>query len=643
MIDFIQVNKRFGAQEVLVDVSFRINAGEHVGVVGPNGAGKSTIFSLISGELSTDSGEVSMPKNVRLGHLHQQLHAYAQNDSLIDYATDSIPELKTIHTEIHALEKELEEASSEEQEKLLERLGDLQHRYEHLGGYEMKARAEAALSGLGFKEIEFNNPFQSFSGGWQMRAELVRTLIAQPDILMLDEPSNYLDLPAVEWLQRFLRGFSGTMLLISHDRYLLESLTDRTLEIQGGCAVKYAGGYTYYIKEREQRHHQQAAAYRNYEEQKEHLESFIRRFRAKSTKAAQVQSRVKMLEKLDAVRMPPRPPAASNLRIAPPPRCGAQIMQLENLGFSYDRERWIFRNVDLDIQNGQKIAIVGYNGMGKTTLLRVIAGTLQAGEGKLREGHKVIMGYQSQDFAETMPPDKTILGIVREANSKVPERDVRGMLGSFGFSGDAVNKTSGVLSGGEKIRLAFARIFINPPNFLLLDEPTTNLDIHGREGLEKAIRDYKGTVCFVSHDVAFVRGAADRVIAVNDGKITSFPGGYDYYLEKSETGNLKPEARKSAVQKEVPAAQSLTPKAARAKRALAREAQQGLRKMEVQMEKLHAAQQEIHKQMASGPFDKLRAGDPDVDYSALNIQLAEVTKKLNTTEARWLQEADRLG
>ena len=319
-------------------------------------------------------------------------------------------------------------------------------------------------------------------------------------------------------------------------------------------------------------------------------------------------------------------------------------MQLENLGFSYDSERWIFRNVDLDIQNGQKIAIVGYNGMGKTTLLRVIAGTLQAGEGKLREGHKVVMGYQSQDFAETMPPDKTILGIVREANSKVPERDVRGMLGSFGFSGDAVNKTSGVLSGGEKIRLAFARIFINPPNFLLLDEPTTNLDIHGREGLEKAIRDYKGTVCFVSHDVAFVRGAADRVIAVNDGEISSFPGGYDYYLEKSEIGNLSASGRsaaggklergKPAVQKEVPKAQSLTPKAARAQRALEREAQPGLRRMEQQMEKLHAAQQELHQKMASG--------DPDVDYSALNIQLAEVTKKLNSTEAKWLEEADRL-
>jgi len=638
MIDFIQVSKRFGAQEVLAAVSFRINAGEHVGVVGSNGAGKSTIFSLISGELSIDSGELSLPKNVRLAHLHQHLHIYAQNDSLIDYATDSVPALKTIHAEIYALEKEMESVAGEAREQNLVRLGDLQHEYEHLGGYEMRTRAEAALSGLGFKEREFNDPFQSFSGGWQMRAELARTLIARPDILMLDEPSNYLDLPAVEWLQRFLRGFGGTMLLISHDRYLLESLTDRTLEISGGSAVKYAGGYSYYIREREQRHHQQLAAYRNYQEKKEHLENFINRFRATASKAAQVQSRVKMLEKLDAVRMPPRPPDISKLRIAPPPRCGAQIMQLEDAGFSYDRERWIFRNIDLDIQNGQKIAIVGYNGMGKTTLLRVLAGTLQAGEGTRREGHNVVLGYQSQDFAETMPPDQTVLDIVRRSNSAVPERDVRGLLGSFGFSGDAVSKPSGVLSGGEKIRLAFARIFINPPNFLLLDEPTTNLDIHGREALEKAIRDYKGTVCFVSHDVSFVRGAADRILSIASEGIASYPGGYDYYLEKTapqeSVQSPKSNLQSSSPSKTKAQTATLSPKEARQAKAKARAAQQSLRKMEVEMEKLHAGQQALHRQMGSG--------DSDLDYGSLNIQLAGITKKLTLLEARWLEEADRL-
>ena len=634
MIDFIQISKRFGAQEVLSNVSFRINSGEHVGVVGPNGAGKSTIFSLITGEQSPDGGDITLPKKVRLGHLHQQLHAHAQDGSLLDYSCNAVPELKAILAEIHELEHDLLTVSGGEQERMLHRLGDLQHEFEHLGGYDLKSRAEAALSGLGFKENEFGNPFRSFSGGWQMRAELVRTLIARPDVLLLDEPSNYLDLPAVEWLQRFLRGFDGTMLLISHDRYLLETLTDRTLEISGGTVVKYAGGYSYYIKEREQRRMQQEAAYRNYQEQKEHLESFISRFRAQATKAAQVQSRIKMLEKMEVVRAPVAPPNLSKLRIPPPPHCGAHIMSVQNLSFSYDGSRWILRDVNLEIGHGQKIALVGYNGMGKTTLLRLLAGVLTPQEGTRREGHKVVLGYQSQDFAETMPPGKSLLNIVRDANPAVPERDVRGLLGSFGFGGDAVNKPSGVLSGGEKIRLAFARIFINPPNFLLLDEPTTNLDIHGREALEKAIRDYKGTVCFVSHDVAFVRGAADHVISIGSNGVISYPGGYDYYLEKLETPAAD-ESQNPKVQRPEPEAQDLTPKAARAQRAQEREAQKELRKMEAEMEKLHGEQR--------GLCDQLACGAPDMDYSALNIRLSEVTKKLNRLETRWLEETDRLG
>ncbi len=642
MIDFIQVSKRFGTQEVLEKVSFRINAGEHVGVVGPNGAGKSTIFSLITDELSSDSGDVSLPKNVRVGHLHQQLHAHAQDGSVLEYTTNAIAELKTIEADIHRLEHDLQKADDADKEGMLHQLGDLQHEFEHLGGYDMQTRAEAALSGLGFKESDFGNPFKSFSGGWQMRAELVRTLIAQPDILMLDEPSNYLDLPAVEWLQRFLRGFEGTMLLISHDRYLLESLTDRTLEISGGSVVKYSGGYTYYLKERKQRHLQQAAAYRNYTEQKEHLESFIRRFRAKATKASQVQSRVKMLEKLDVVRAPASGTGLSKLRIPPPPHCGAQIMSVENMSFSYDEKRQILSDVNLDIGHGQKIALVGFNGMGKTTLLRVLAGALTPQEGTLRTGHKVVLGYQSQDFAETMPPNQTLLEIVRSANSTVPERDVRGLLGSFGFPGDAVTKRSSVLSGGEKIRLAFARIFINPPNFLLLDEPTTNLDIQGREALEKAIRDYKGTVCFVSHDVAFVRGAADHIISVADTAVAEFPGGYDYYLEKTE--NREPvespksnvqSPKSSSTQNSEPGTANVSPKAARAERARQREAQKHLRKLESEMAKLQADQQQLSEQMASG--------DPDLDFAELGIQHSKITQKLNAAEAHWLEEADRLG
>jgi ATP-binding cassette subfamily F protein 3 len=428
------------------------------------------------------------------------------------------------------------------------------------------------------------------------------------------------------------------MLLISHDRYLLETLTNRTLEIHGGCAVKYAGGYSYYLKERKMRYQQQEAAYRNYEEQKRQLESFIRRFRAKSTKASQVQSRIKTLEKLDAVSRPPRPPEKSNLRIAPPPRCGATVMTLKNAGFTYDGSRWIFRNVDLEILNGQKVAIVGYNGMGKTTLLRVLAGTLAQGDGGRQEGHKVVIGYQSQDFAETMPPDKSVLGVVRDANSSAPEREARALLGSFGFSGDAVQKQVSVLSGGEKIRLAFARIFINPPNFLLLDEPTTHLDIQGREGLEQAIRDYPGTVCLVSHDVAFVKGAADRIVAITEDGVSSFPGGYDYYLEKTGGLDSQPSTAAQDVCPEKKTTQdgsAAKGKEARQERARRREAEKELRRMEAELEQLNESRNELHQKMASG--------DPDLDYSTLNLELAELTKKLVNLETRWMEEAERLG
>jgi ATP-binding cassette subfamily F protein 3 len=636
MIDFIQVTKRFGTQVVLDEASFRINAGERVGIVGPNGAGKSTVFKLISGELTADNGEIALPNNVCIGHLHQQLHSYAQQTSLIDYATDSIPALNSIHEKIRTIEKKIADTCEKERSQLLTRLGNLQHEYENLGGYEMRVRAEAALSGLGFKESDFDRPFQSFSGGWQMRAEMVRTLIARPDILMLDEPSNYLDLPAVEWLQRFLRAFAGTMLLISHDRYLLESLTDRTLEVNGGETVKYTGGYAYYIKERELRRQQRMAEWRNYEEKKEQLENFINRFRAKATKAAQVQSRVKMLEKMEAIKMPPKPLEHSRLRIPPPPHCGAHIMKIEDVHFSYDRGHQVFRGINLDITSGQKIAIVGYNGMGKTTLLRLLAGTLEPDVGKRQLGHKVVLGYQSQEFAETMPPDKSVLNIVKEANPAVSEREVRGLLGGFGFSGDAVSKTCAVLSGGEKIRLAFARIFINPPNFLLLDEPTTHLDIHGREGLEKAIREYPGTVCLVSHDVSFVKATADHIVAITEQGLSNYHGGYEYYLDKTAgkpQGNPRAPGQTTASAKKN-SQTGVRGKEARKARAQKRKAQQGLRRMEKDMEKLHEEQQALH----------LKMSDPDdtVDYSELSVQLSRIKKKLTALEAKWLEEADRL-
>jgi ATP-binding cassette subfamily F protein 3 len=635
MIDFIQVSKQFGAQDVLKSVTFRINAGERIGIVGPNGAGKSTVFGLIGHDIEVDAGEIVLPKHIRIGYLHQQLNPHAVSRNLLEYTEDSIPELKTIPARIHELESQMENFQPLEKERALKQLGNLQHDYEHLGGYEMRARAEAALCGLGFKVEEFTQPFSSFSGGWQMRAELARTLIANPDLLMLDEPSNYLDLPAVEWLQKFLRGYEGTMLLISHDRYLLRSLANVTLEIAGGSATRYQGGYDYYLTEREARIHHQLAAKKNQDREREQIESFVRRFRAKSTKASQVQSRIKQLEKMETIEAPAAVANLSKIRLADPPHCGHEIIRLEKGGVTYDGNRWIFQRLDLHINRGEKVALVGYNGMGKTTLLRALAGALPLSEGKRVLGHKVVVGYQSQDFAETMPPEKSVYHIVKEGNPAATEADVRKLLGGFGFSGDSIEKRCEILSGGEKIRLAFARLFIDPPNFLLLDEPTTHLDVNGREALESALKAYKGALCVVSHDVTFVRNIAEHIVAIDQRGVTRYPGGYDYYLEKVGDGNGKPEPqnlKKNAI------AESSSPapkgKDARVARAQQREAEKALKKIEGKIDKLTVEQAVLTEEMMSRR---------DADFAAINSRLAKIQKEIQSLETEWEQTAETIG
>ena len=630
MIDFIQVSKQFGTQDVLKSVTFRINAGERIGIVGPNGAGKSTIFSLLGGDIEADNGDIVLPKHTRIGYLHQQLNPHAVSQNLLDYTEDSIPELKTIPVKIHELESKMAEFQPLEKERALKRIGNLQHDYEHLGGYEMRARAEAALCGLGFKVEEFEKPFTSFSGGWQMRAELARTLIANPDLLMLDEPSNFLDLPAVEWLQKFLRAYEGTMLLISHDRYLLRSLVTITLEIAGGNTTRYQGGYDYYLKEREDRIRHQLAAKKNQDREIEQIESFIRRFRAKSTKAAQVQSRIKQLEKIERLESPATVANLSKIRLADPPHSGHEIIRLEQSGITYDQQRWIFQGLDLNVNRGEKIALVGYNGMGKTTLLRSLAGALPLSSGKRVLGHKVVIGYQSQDFAETMPPEKSVYHIVKEGNPNASEADVRRLLGGFGFSGDSITKKCEVLSGGEKIRLAFARLFIDPPNFLLLDEPTTHLDVNGREALETALKDYKGALCVVSHDVTFVRNIAEQIIAIDQTGVTRYPGDYEYYLEKIEGRAPKPETRNLKQETELPAVKG---KDARKARAQQRDAEKALKKIENKIEKLTVEQTELTDEMMSRR---------DADFATINSRLSEIQKEVQTLENQWEETAEAL-
>ena len=643
MIEFRSVSKHYGPQDVLAAASFQIAAGDRVGLVGPNGAGKSTIFGLITGDISPDHGEVYVADRLRLGYLRQILNNKANETPLLDYVADALPELKEIDARLHAVEHDLQDPAHPQRAKLLDELGELQHRYEVLGGYELRGRAQAALGGLGFAPELLMNPLQSFSGGWQMRAELARVLIAKPDTLLLDEPSNYLDLPAVEWLQRFLRDFDGTLVLISHDRFLLNTLTRRTLEINAGRVTAYAGNYDTYQRERVVRQEQTIARKKNQDQKRREMERFVERFRAKATKAAQAQSRMKMLEKMEEIDAPEDIQVRGRIRIAAPPHCGIEVIRLEEAGLTYDGARWVLRGVDLAVQRGEKLALVGHNGLGKTTLLRMLAGALPLSEGKRSLGHQAVPGYQTQDFAEAMNASDTVLAAAKKSAGDVPEKDLRGTLGGFGFSGEAIEKTVGVLSGGEKIRLAFARLLVKPPNLLLLDEPTTHLDIHAREALEEALREYQGTLLLVSHDVEFVRRVATGIIEMRPPGIRRFAGDYDYYKQKiaeekapeNDTGKAPSKSKLAKRER----AQMIQETSAR-KRALEktiREAEALIAKLEEEQNRLANSFEgavglsfaEINQRLSALPTE-IAAATADWESASLELEALESLRALGT-------------
>ena len=558
MLDFKGISVHYGHQDVLTDVTFRVNKGDRVGVVGPNGSGKSTLFKIILGEMSKDKGELVIESSPRIGFTRQNPEPDSPEETLLEYSLHGIPGLSEMEARIHELEDALgslgsegskgsegvlgseeSKGSKDSKDSILRELGELQTKFEHLGGYDIETRVKIALGGLGFTVEEFQKPFKSFSGGWRMRAELSRVLASKPDLLLLDEPSNYLDLPAVDWLQKFLKAYDGTLMLISHDRYLLRTLTNIIVEVDAGTATRYEGDLDFYLREREVRYEHLKAAKENQDHHREQLQRFVDRFRAQATKAAQAQSRQKLIDKIDEERivLPKRYTNSGRLRLAEPPPSGVEMFRCESLGFSYDGVKKVFRGIEFNVARGDKVALIGYNGLGKTTLMRIIAGTRQPTEGKAVLGHNVVPGYLSQEFAETIPPDVTVYRNAKnawDAHGGGPEKVFRNQLGAFGFDENDVEKPAGVLSGGEKIRLAFLRLFLSAPNFLLLDEPTTHLDLDGRRLLQEALQKYTGTILLVSHDIDFVRAVATSVLEITREGLNRYPGGYDYYCEKKE-------------------------------------------------------------------------------------------------------------
>ena len=642
MIDFKDVTKCYGGEPILDCVSFRINPGDRVGVVGPNGAGKSTLFGIVTGDVPADHGTVALPKDHRIGILRQMLPVGASDRELLEFTSDAIPELAEMTAELHTLEQQLHEGfdDNDRLQSALNRHGYLQSTIEHLGAYRLKTEAEQALTNLGFNPADFHRPLKSFSGGWQMRASMARVLISQPDILMLDEPSNYLDIPAVEWLCKFLKSFPGTLLLISHDRFLLRKLTNITLEVNNGKVTRYPGDYDYYRRERESRFKNLEAAKRNSDRKREHIEKVIDRFRAKATKAAQAKSWQKALDKMEEIELPDDLNYNGAIRFPEPPPGGIEAARIEKMTFGYDPAKPVLKDIDLTIDAGDKIAFIGYNGMGKTTLLKLLAGRLKPQSGRVVPGHHSVIGYQAQEFSELLVPEQTVYDVVRgHLPAGASTAGLMNVLGSFGFSGEASEKCCKVLSGGEKIRLLFARIFVNPPNFLILDEPTTHLDVAARELLQEALRQYKGTVCIVSHDIEFVRNVATTIIAMESPGIRKYFGNYDYYLEKSaqlRSANVtcSPE---QGPEESADLAKNRRRARAQARAALAddkKKAQKSVDELEFRLAALEKRQAEL-LEMVAVPSLK-------VDFAEAGKELSKVQKEIAAVETAWETAAETL-
>ena len=647
MIAFQDVGISFGTQTVLKGVTVKINARERIGVVGPNGAGKSTFLNLLTGELSPDHGEVLFEgPRPAIGYLHQQLDKWDEADTLLSYTLRTSRELAAMEEEIARLEALVPTlpAAEPERARALSRIGDLQTKFEARGGYDVEARAKKALCGLGFHPDDFARPFAEFSGGWKMRAELVRTLISGPDVLLLDEPSNYLDLPAVEWMQRFLREFRGTLLLVSHDRYLLRTLTSITLEVDGETATRYNGPYDFYLRERQARYDTLLAAKRNQDRLREQHQRFIDTFRSQANKASLVQSRVKMLEKMEPIVVPRQASAAGKVRIPPYHHCGTTALSVRDAGFSYDGTRFVFRGVTFDVANGEHVAIVGFNGLGKTTLSRLFAGVRAPTEGEVILGHKVVPGYMSQEFAETIPPERSLVNVVRREDETMTEAQARQLLGAFGFSGDDAFKSAGVLSGGEKIRLAFARIYAQKPNFLVLDEPTTHLDVNGRRALEEALVAYEGALVVVSHDVEFVRHVAQNIVEVAERGVRKIVGTYDEYRERlareaAAAGAAPAEEEEAAEPAGAPRSKKDQRKARAAEREklqpLLRSLKRRVEAAEKRIGELETEQKALVEKLADG-------ATAAPDKAAAAQRLGALEKELATVNALWEQAASEL-
>jgi len=550
MIGINNISLSFGGFSLFENITFLVNKGNRIGLIGKNGAGKSTLLKIISGEQGCDSGNVSKPSGAKIGYLSQDIQ-FKKGISILEETKSAFAEIVELEKRLAEINVEITERTDYESESyhnILDELHECTERFNLIGGYTFEADVEKVLLGLGFIREEFNNNIETFSGGWQMRIELAKLLLQKNDLLLLDEPTNHLDIESIIWLEEFLKQDNATVIIVSHDRAFLNNVTNRTVELTLGRIYDYNLPYGKFLALRKDIREKQASAKKNQEKEIAQTEMLISKFRAKASKASMAQSLIKKLDRMDRIEVDEEDTRKMKFSFPPAPRSGKVVAKADDLTKRFD-EKTIFENVNIEIERGQKLAFVGQNGQGKTTLVKILTHLLPYEEGEVHEGHNIKLGYYAQNQADSLDGNKTVLQTIEDAANEDMRKKARTILGSFMFGGEDVDKKVRVLSGGERGRLAICKMLLQPVNFLVMDEPTNHLDLVSKDVLKQALQKYDGTMVIVSHDRDFLAGLADNIYEFKDGEVKQYLGGIEYFLEQRKINNLRDIERKSAAAK----------------------------------------------------------------------------------------------
>ncbi len=637
MIQLQNITCDIGRRRLFDSIEWIIHPNRKMALIGPNGAGKTTLLRILTGQIQPDSGEIRFPKDTSVGFLPQE-EIVIDKGTLLEAVLQNQKEVTALETKIQSLHHELDGHVNPDN-ALLDKLGRLENHYQAIGGYEMEHQAKRILSGLGFKESDFTRPVNEFSGGWRMRSYLGSILLKNPDVLLLDEPTNHLDLPSLEWLESYLQKFSGNIIIVSHDRFFIDRLVTDIYELDRGQLTHYSGNYHHYEAQKEKDKELLEKQYKSQQDYIKQQRAFIDRFRYKATKAAQVQSRIKQIEKIDRIELADEKHNWS-FNITVQEQSYKDVLQIKNVYFRYDKD-WIFEDINFDLYRQERIALVGPNGVGKTTLTRLIHQDLTPQKGSVLLGQKVQIGYYSQHQIDALNLENTIWDEVNQFAFASAAQHIRNMLGIFQFSGDDVHKKISVLSGGEKARVSLAKILLSSANFLIMDEPTNHLDMRSKEALEQALQNYEGTLILISHDRYFLDKLIHRVIEIKDRKLYVYEGNYNDYLKKREevkaaemlattSGNNQSQSKKSKDQKRQEA--ELRNRLNKIKRPV----EQKIKKAENKIAALEAEQKTLEKELANP-----KTYENNANMLKLQQAYTDINETLEKQYADWegLQEA----